>query len=55
MRKENQLSGRRGCAAYATTWEREKAFALTGREGRAYDYPGRCHGLGAAALSGRTA
>ena len=31
----------------------KKAFALTGREGCAYDYPGRCHGLGASALSGR--
>ena len=30
-----------------------KAFALTGRLYDCYDYPGRCPGLGAYALSGR--
>ena len=30
-----------------------KAFALTGRQGCAHNYPGRCPGLGASALSGR--
>ena len=30
-----------------------KAFALTGRQGCARNYPGRCPGLGASALSGR--
>ena len=32
-----------------------KAFALTGRQVCAHDYPGRCPGLGASALSGRAA
>ena len=32
-----------------------KAFALTGREVCVRDYPGRCPGLGASALSGRVA
>ena len=30
-----------------------KAFALTGRQVCARNYPGRCPGLGASALSGR--
>ena len=30
-----------------------KAFALTGRQTCVHDYPGRCPGLGAFALSGR--
>ena len=30
-----------------------KAFALTGRQACVHDYPGRCPGLGASALSGR--
>ena len=30
-----------------------KAFALTGRQVRVRNYPGRCPGLGASALSGR--
>ena len=30
-----------------------KAFALTGRQGCVRNYPGRCPGLGASALSGR--
>jgi len=30
-----------------------KAFALTGRQACVFDYPGRCPGLGASALSGR--
>ena len=30
-----------------------KAFALTGRQVCAHKHPGRCHGLGASALSGR--
>ena len=30
-----------------------KAFALTGRLVCVHDYPGRCPGLGASALSGR--
>ena len=32
-----------------------KAFALTGRLVYVHDYPGRCPGLGASALSGRVA
>ena len=32
-----------------------KAFALTGRLVCVHDYPGRCPGLGASALSGRVA
>ena len=32
-----------------------KAFALTGRQACVHDYPGRCPGLGASALSGRMA
>ena len=32
-----------------------KAFALTGRQGGVRNYPGRCPGLGASALSGRAA
>ena len=32
-----------------------KAFALTGRQGCVRNYPGRCPGLGASALSGRAA
>ena len=30
-----------------------EAFALTGRQTCVHDYPGRCPGLGASALSGR--
>ena len=30
-----------------------KAFALTGRQACVHNYPGRCPGLGASALSGR--
>ena len=30
-----------------------KAFALTGRQVCVHNYPGRCPGLGASALSGR--
>ena len=32
-----------------------KAFALTGRQVCVRNYPGRCPGLGASALSGRAA
>ena len=30
-----------------------KAFALSGRQACGHEYPGRCPGLGASALSGR--
>ena len=32
---------------------KHKAFALTGRQACVRNYPGRCPGLGASALSGR--
>ena len=34
-------------------WAMYKAFALTGRQVCVRNYPGRCPGLGASALSGR--
>ena len=37
----------------AITNHKLKAFALTGRQGCVHNYPGRCPGLGASALSGR--
>ena len=38
--------------SFVITWYL-KAFALTGRQACVLDYPGRCPGLGASALSGR--
>jgi len=37
--------------SFVITWYL-KAFALTGRQACVLDYPGRCPGLGASALSG---
>ena len=48
----NQLVALKGQKLCKLTWYME-AFALTGRQTCVHDYPRRCPGLGASALSGR--